>query len=125
MSDLLTFRAEARNPDTAVNSAPSPVIFIRVRRQDGTETSYPGRAAWMLDALIQRGAAGVSSLECQGPRVSHYVFVLRRSGLQIETVDESHGGAFSGSHARYILKTPLTAVALERGNKPKRQRRAA
>jgi hypothetical protein len=36
-----------------------------------------------------------------------------RPGLNIETVDEPHGGPFSGSHARYILREPIELIGAD------------
>jgi hypothetical protein len=35
------------------------------------------------------------------------VFSLRSMGLPIETIHEPHGGAYPGTHARYILRATL------------------
>ena len=34
-----------------------------------------------------------------------YVFKLRRRGVDIRTITETHGGQFSGHHARYVLRS--------------------
>lgn len=100
------------------------VTGIRVRKADGTEASYKGRPAWMLKALIDAGHHGCTSIDVSGPRVSHYIFCLRRAGLNIETESEAHSGPFAGSHARYRLKTPLQVISTEHGSR-KPTRRAA
>lgn len=70
-----------------------------------------GRDAWALSELVKAGKQGCTPIDNPGPRWSGYVHNLRRKhGLIIETVDESHGGPFSGTHARYILKTPVRII---------------
>ena len=70
-----------------------------------------GRDAWMLDQLLAAGPAGCTSLQNPAPRMSHYVFKLRtRYGLLIETVDEKHGGPYSGTHARYFLRSNVEPI---------------
>lgn len=70
-----------------------------------------GRDAWMLDRLLEAGPAGCTSLENPAPRTSHYIFKLRtKFGLNIETITEAHDGPYSGHHARYVLRTRVTAV---------------
>jgi hypothetical protein len=65
-----------------------------------------GRFAWCLEKLIAAGERGLTALDEIGPRLSHYIFVLRgRHGLTIETREERHGGQFSGWHGRYVLHT--------------------
>lgn len=63
-----------------------------------------GRDAWMLLALLSAGEKGVTPIQRPAPRHSHYVFKLRGAGIRVETIDESHGGSFAGSHARYVLR---------------------
>ncbi len=77
---------------------------IRARRlPDGIWQTVVGRDAWALEQLMSAGAKGCTPITHVGPRWSHYVFKLRRAGFTIETLDESHGGTFSGTHARYVL----------------------
>ena len=80
----------------------------------GREIKVSGRNAWMLNELVKAGPAGVSPLDASpAMRVAHYVFRLRREGVAIETVDEKHGGTFSGVHARYRLLVPVEILAKE------------
>ena len=78
---------------------------------DGLPVTVVGRDAWMLKQLLAVGAKGLTSIHNPAPRISHYVFKLRRAGLNIETIDEQHGGPFAGSHARYVLKSPVVILA--------------
>ena len=70
-----------------------------------------GRNAWALLGLMEAKSQGVAPWdEPTGPRWSAYIFNLRQMGIEIETINESHGGAYPGSHARYILRTPCKVV---------------
>lgn len=100
----------------------SHVTLIRAQTEDGQIKTFKGREAWALNELIRAGANGCTPINNPAPRWSHYVFLLRRSGLNVETVDERHGGAFAGTHARYVLRTKLEVLAVEHG---KQNRRAA
>jgi hypothetical protein len=72
------------------------------------EKELHGRIAWTLAKLAHAGERGISSLEVNGPRLSHYIWVLRhREGVAIESVDERHGGSFAGSHSRYKLRSKV------------------
>jgi hypothetical protein len=67
-----------------------------------------GRNRWALECLILAGDRGCTPIEIIGPRVSAYVFNLRKMGVRIETLTEPHGGAFAGHHARYVLRSTVT-----------------
>ncbi|EIM26660.1 winged helix domain-containing protein [Microvirga lotononidis] len=86
-----------------------PTVSLDVQVGERT-LSFKGRVAWALQNLIDRGERGVTPIDTPGPRWSHYIFVLRGFGLTIETINESHGGPFSGTHARYVLRTPVTVL---------------
>lgn len=63
-----------------------------------------GRPAWLLLRLMQAGGRGVTTLDLiAARRVSHYLFMLRKSGINVETTREQHGGAFAGNHGRFRL----------------------
>lgn len=72
-----------------------------------------GREAWALLELVEAGARGCTPIDNPAPRWSHYVWLLRRDGFNVETIDESHAGPFAGSHARYVLHDDVT---LDGGN---------
>ena len=91
----------------------NPVTQIRVRLGD-VEKTVRGRDAWALHEIIENGLLGVTPLDNPAPRWSHYIFKLRRAGFNIETIDERHGGAFAGSHARYVLRSPVTVSQIVR-----------
>jgi hypothetical protein len=69
-----------------------------------------GRDAWALLQLHHAGDAGCTPIDTPGPRWSGYVHKLRRAGIAIETVHESHRGPFPGRHARYVLRSRVRVV---------------
>ena len=80
-------------------------------RNDGADPviiTVKGRNRWTLEALIQAGPVGITPITDPAPRVSAYVFNLRRLGVPIETITETHEGAFAGHHARYVLRASVT-----------------
>lgn len=96
------------------NSKSNPsgeVTNITVRVDGGKARSFAGREAWALDQLLKAGKAGVTTLQRPAPRWSHYVYLLRRDGVKIETKHECHGGPFSGHHGRYFLRSRVKRVA--------------
>ncbi len=84
-------------------------LYLEVEILDNPETpsivTFKGRDAWALLELHRAGAEGCTPLTHVGPRWSGYVYNLRKAGLTIETVHESHGGQFAGRHARYVLRS--------------------
>ncbi len=88
-------------------------IRITVRLPEGVSKVFTGREAWTLDKLIDAGSKGVRAIDRPAPRWSHYVMMLRRAGLIIETIRETHGGAYAGHHGRYVLQTPLAVVSAQ------------
>jgi hypothetical protein len=74
---------------------------------------FSGREAWTLDKLIDAGPKGVRAIDRPAPRWSHYIMMLRRAGLAIDTIRETHGGAYAGHHGRYVLATPLAVVSAQ------------
>lgn len=81
---------------------------------DGAILRVVGRDAWCLRQLLNSGDRGFTTLENPAPRVSHYIFKLRRAGLIIESKEEKHGGLYSGRHSRYILHTRIRVLADEK-----------
>lgn len=99
------------NDPTAIKAEPSrtgTVTHIRFRH-GGHEHIADGRDAWAIAQLIEAGPLGCTPIEHPGPRWSAYVHKWRKRGLPIETIRESHGGAYAGSHARYVLRS-LTEI---------------
>jgi hypothetical protein len=84
---------------------------ITIRKANGSCATFTGRQAWMLRKLINAGPTGVTLLDHPAPRGSHYIYMLRKAGLNISTTKEPHEGPFSGMHGRYRLETPVAVVA--------------
>jgi hypothetical protein len=74
---------------------------------DGRPLTIVGRDAWALRNLFNSGRRGCTPISTPGPRWSHYVWKLRGFGFVIETIHESHGGQFAGTHAKYILRSEI------------------
>lgn len=73
-----------------------------------TEIHVKGRDRWALENLMAAGARGCTPIDHPGPRWSAYVFKLRALGVAIKTLHEEHGEPFSGTHARYVLRSTVT-----------------
>ena len=84
-----------------------------VRTPSGADRTFFGRVAWALNALITAGETGCTPIENPGPRWSDYVHKLRKQGLVVETIDEKHAGPYSGTHARYVLRTEVEVIGRE------------
>jgi hypothetical protein len=67
-----------------------------------------GRTRWALDRLMKAGGRGITSMDNPAPRLAAYVFLLRESGFDIETITEPHAGDYPGHHARYVLRSIVT-----------------
>jgi hypothetical protein len=76
----------------------------------GTVFTVFGRDAWALSQLLDAGKRGCTPIDNPAPRWSGYVHNLRKLGLDIETIHEPHGGPFSGTHARYVLRSHVTVL---------------
>jgi hypothetical protein len=112
MSELAKLAAENKGP----------VVSLTI--EIGSELKIiKGRDAWALSELISGGLVGVTPVERPAPRWSHYCWKLRRAGIHIETIDEKHGGAFAGTHARYVLRASLRVVEVIRQNDARTRRR--
>ena len=86
-------------------------VAINVRiGGDEAVLRFEGRAAWALSNLINAGTKGCTPIDHPGPRWAHYVFLLRKSGIAVETVHEPHSGAYAGHHARYVLRSPIEII---------------
>lgn len=77
---------------------------------EGPAFTVKGRMAWALHELVHAGERGCTPIDRPAPRWSDYVHKLRKAGLDIETLDEAHGGAYSGSHGRYVLRSPVQVI---------------
>lgn len=76
-----------------------------------------GRDAWALLELHKAGDKGCTPIDNPSPRWSAYVFNLRQLGVSIATVNESHKGPFPGTHARYVLQTPIRLLSVTGGER--------
>lgn len=92
-----------------------PRFFAKVARPEVNggsavefTTEVSGREAWALLSLLAAGSRGCTPINRPAPRWSDYVFRLRGKGVRVETVDVSHGGAYAGQHACYILRDRVT-----------------
>lgn len=91
-------------------------LIIRARiLPDGLPFTVKGRDAWALQQLHLAGAAGCTPIDTPGPRWSGYVHKLRGKGLNIETITENHEGQFAGHHARYVLRSTVSLMAVADG----------
>ena len=70
-----------------------------------------GREEWALSHLIAAGNEGCTPIDTPGPRWSDYVFKLRRRGIDIVTIKETHGGPYAGTHARYVLRSKIERLS--------------
>jgi hypothetical protein len=77
---------------------------------DGLTLTVYGRDAWTLNQLLQAGERGCTPIDNPAPRWSGYVHNLRKLGLNIETIHEAHQGPFPGTHARYVLRSPVSIL---------------
>ena len=86
-----------------------PILKVRILPDGQTFTTH-GRNGWALLELVAAGAKGRTPIDNPGPRWSAYVFNLRALGLAIETRHEGHKGPFAGTHARYVLHSPMEII---------------
>ena len=100
--------AEAADTSTiaqGANSAKRAGLYeVHPERGEPFTIEAKGREAWALDRLREAGPTGCTPIEQPAPRWSAYVHRLRGLGVPIETRHEPHGGAFAGTHGRYILR---------------------
>ena len=96
-------------------SAVQKLTAIIVDEGSERTVKLDGRAAWMLRKLISVGPRGLTTAELPpGMRISHFVFLLRREGFEIEMLREPHGGGYPGSHGRYTLRSTVRIVETEK-----------
>jgi hypothetical protein len=117
-------RSRSRANDDGPKRPPPAKLAIKVRvlgndEAEARDLTFIGRDAWALKQLIAAGGRGCTPIDNAGPRWSHYIYKLRRGGLDVETVHEPHGGQFAGTHARYLLKSHVVVIEL---NDPTRRR---
>ena len=89
----------------------SKLVVAARMLSDGTTFTAKGRDAWALLEMLKAGANGVTPVDNPAPRWSGYVFRLKRKyGLNIESIQEPHRGQFPGTHARYVLRSPVEII---------------
>ena len=89
-------------------------LHVLVEKPDGgaRRLVVEGRNGWALANLIEAGDGGLTTLENPAPRWSAYVHKLRTVfDINIETIDEPHGGPYAGTHGRYVLRSKVHLVA--------------
>ena len=63
-----------------------------------------GRNGWLADRLIDADTHGLTAADCPpGLRLAAHVLRMRATGAPIVSTTETHGGEYSGWHARYSL----------------------
>jgi hypothetical protein len=87
---------------------PARAFTIRDGEADPRIIVVKGRDRWALENLMRAGPRGCTPIDHPGPRWSAYVFKLKKAGVFIETIHESHEGPFPGHHARYVLRSSVT-----------------
>jgi hypothetical protein len=101
-------------PPVAIKGDIERIKSLSIRRLDTDQVvSTKGRSAWCLAQLIATGQKGFTTLERPAPRISHYVHLLRKHGLPVETLNETHGGTYRGHHGRYVLNLPVAILEQE------------
>jgi hypothetical protein len=84
--------------------------------ETGPTVTVRGRDAWALLELKSANDNGCTPIDHPGPRWSGYVHKLRKVGIVIETIRETHAGPFAGQHGRYVLRSLITILE-EKGGK--------
>ena len=64
------------------------IIVKRLDAPDSDPIKLVGRDAWALECLFAAGPGGCTPLTHVGPRWSHYVWKIRRTGIAVETITE-------------------------------------
>ncbi len=90
-----------------------PIIKFDVTTTEHRSFTHPagGRERWALERLDAAGERGCTPITEPAPRWAHYVWLLREAGIEVETINEPHGGKFAGTHARYVLRSEVTSQA--------------
>lgn len=101
-----------------------PVVEVTASVDGKPPQTFHGRQAWALHALVLAGAAGCTPIDTPGPRWSDYIFKLRRDGVCVQTIDEPHAGAFSGAHARYVVRSSVRLIEVVRESEARARRSA-
>jgi hypothetical protein len=91
------------------------ILTVKAQLDGGQVIVVRGRDAWALLELKAANDNGCTPIDHPGPRWSGYVHKLRKAGIVIETIRETHRGPFSGQHARYVLRSLITILEKEGG----------
>jgi hypothetical protein len=75
-----------------------------------TPIKVPKRAMFLLDALYKAGVEGITTIEFPGVRVSAGILHLRKAGVDVQTLYESHDGEFAGRHGRFVLRSRVEPI---------------
>lgn len=89
---------------------PARAYWVTMPNSQRKRIEVSGRNRWALEWLMRVGDKGCTAIECIGPRLSAYVWNLRKAGVDIETRHEPHDGPFSGTHGRYVLRCNVTPI---------------
>lgn len=93
-------------------------LIVKVQiGESGAVVTVRGRDAWALLELHAANDNGCTPIDHPGPRWSSYVYMLRKAGIIVDTIHETHDGPFSGHHARYVLRSEIIIVE-KSGEKP-------
>lgn len=93
------------------NSKPKAKAFtIYFPTGKTSQITVKGRNLWALEQLLEAGPKGCTPIDTPGPRWSAYVLKLRKAGVEVETINEAHDGPYSGTHARYVLRSNVAPV---------------
>ena len=104
--DLFTAATVRRTAPKADGTLGKSITFTVHNGEDVRTITPRGRDAWALASMLSAGVSGCTPIDHVGPRWSHYIWKLRTVyGLAIESVEEQHGGEFSGRHVRYVLRS--------------------
>lgn len=95
-------------------------LLVEVGDKEPRKITVTGRDAWALDQLMRAGKTGCTPITNPAPRWSHYIWKLRGEGIDIETIDEPHGGAYRGTHARYVLRSKVRKILATYGDATRR-----
>jgi len=89
------------------------VFHVTNRGAEPFSIRVKGRDRWALENLINARDVGCTPYDNPAPRWSAYVFKLRSFGVNIETVHEEHRSPFSGTHARYVLRSEVSSPEMD------------
>jgi hypothetical protein len=97
--------------DTSKHNWNTATFIVRNEDLSPAAINVSGRDRWALEFLIRAANKGCTPIDTPGPRWSAYVYNLRNLGVCIETLNEPHKGPFSGTHARYVLRSTVTPTS--------------